>query len=156
MIDTRRVALVAYLTLLPPRCLQGSEGVALDELRETCLNVEPYEVLLGGVETFVPVTPTLFIRVAGGAERMIDLHNRMNRSALATEEQWPYMPHLTIAKMNTEDQARKAASIAHERWEQFTGSRRVLLAEFTFVRELEPNYWRDVASIPLGRSVTKR
>jgi len=182
MMDTRRVALVAYVrtpvgqfvealqrelhpnsrdfaahvTLLPPRCLQGDEADALDDLRQACLDLDPFEIVLGGVETFIPVTPTLYIRVHEGARHMIEIHNRLNRAALQSLEQWPYMPHLTIAKMETEDEARIAALEARERWDKFMGSRRVSFSEFAFVREEAPNCWVDVAGLPLGRSVVNR
>ena len=53
----------AHLTVLPPRCLQGTEAQALETLEEICGGVEPFEVTLGEVETFIPNTPTVFIRV---------------------------------------------------------------------------------------------
>jgi len=182
MMDNRRIALVAYvrtpagqfverlqreflpespyfaahLTLLPPRCLEGSEASALDDLKDTCLEVEPFGVTLGEVETFIPVTPTLFIRVEQAAARMIALHSKMNRGALAAQEQWPYIPHLTIAKMDSEHEARKAFTVAREQWEKFSGSREILVSDLTFVREEEPGRWQDVAGIPLGRGVVRR
>ena len=145
----------AHVTLLPPRCLQDTETVALEELKEGCSEIEPFEVTLGEVETFIPVTPTLFIRIGSSAQRMIDIHNLMNRGALRAEEQWPYMPHMTIAKMNTEYEAHEASVVARKRWEEFSGSRKILLSECTFVREDEPGHWRDIAGIPLGHSVVK-
>lgn len=182
MMDTRRVALVAYIrtpvgqfvealqrelhpqspdfaahvTLLPPRCMQGTEAEALDYLKQACLELEPFEISLGDVETFIPVTPTLFIRVSDGARQMKDIHNRLNRAALASLEQWPYMPHLTIAKLESEEQAITASLTARARWTEFAGSRRVTFSEFAFVREEQPNRWVDVAGFPLGRTVVSR
>jgi hypothetical protein len=118
--------------------------------------VERFEVTLGDVETFIPVTPTVFIRVAHAAHRMRELHDRLNSDALAAEEEWPYMPHLTIAKMSTEELAQQAYIFARDRWAQFVGSRCVPISELTFVREREPNCWVDLAGIPLGRTLLKR
>jgi 2'-5' RNA ligase len=92
----------AHLTILPPRPLQGSELSALETLEDVCNHVEPFEITLGDVDTFVPVTPTVFIRVAHAAYRMQELHDRLNTDGLAANEEWPYMPHLTIVKMTTE------------------------------------------------------
>src|SRR5277367_2843789 len=94
--------LPAHLTLLPPRHLRGSEISALETLEEICGNVEPFEVVLGEAETFVPVTPTVFIRVEQGASRMREVHDRLNTEALSAVEEWPYMPHLTIAMLSSE------------------------------------------------------
>src|SRR5580698_8088609 len=45
--------LAAHVTILPPRRLQGGELSALDTLEDICGQVEPFEVTLGDVETFV-------------------------------------------------------------------------------------------------------
>ena len=148
--------LAAHLTILPPRALQGTEDSALQLLERICGEAEPFEVNLGGVETFMPATPTVYIRVDGAASRMHDLHRRLNTDVLKCREEWPYIPHLTIVKMTSEPLAQKAFSIARERWAQYAGSRRILLERLTFVREDEQNHWLDLAPVPLGRSLVSR
>jgi 2'-5' RNA ligase len=145
--------LAAHVTILPPRLLQGTELSALETLEEICTRVDPFEITLGDVETFVPVTPTVFIRVAHAAYRIQELHDRLNTQALAAQEEWPYMPHLTIVKMTTEEQARGAHVVARDRWAQFQGNRQIHLEELTFVREQDKNRWVDLAGVPLGRSL---
>jgi|SRR5579864_562125 len=140
----------AHVTLLPPRWLQGPESAALETLERYCRQVEPFEVSLGEVETFIPVTPTVFIRVAHAAYRMRELHDLLNTGTLACNEEWPYMPHLTIVKMGAEDQAQFAYRVARARWAEFDGSRSVEVRDLSFVREDSPNRWVDLAAIPLG------
>jgi 2'-5' RNA ligase len=141
----------AHVTLLPPRLLQGPESAALATLEEHCKQVEPFEISLGEVETFIPVTPTVFIRVAHAAYRMRELHDLLNINGLAIREEWPYMPHLTIVKMSAEDQAQYAYRVARARWEEFQGSRCIEVRDLTFVREEGTYHWVDLASIQLGR-----
>ena len=148
--------LSAHVTILPPRCLQGNEHSARELLAELCSSVDPFEITLGDVETFVPVTPTVFIRVAHAAYKMRELHDRLNTKSLLAGEEWPYMPHLTIVKMETERQAKDAFQIAHQRWNYYTGTRRVRIAELTFVREQHENKWVDLTPIPLGRTLVSR
>jgi 2'-5' RNA ligase len=148
--------LPAHLTILPPRVLQASELSALEMLEEVCSRVEPFEVGLGEAETFAPVTPTLFIRVDSAAYRMRELHDRLNTDALKADEEWPYMPHLTIAKLSSENLAQQAFLTARDRWAEFRGSRRIWVNELTFVREQHQNRWVDVAGVPLGRSLVNR
>src|ERR1039458_1684095 len=136
--------LPAHLTLLPPRQLQGGELSALETVEDICGQAERFEVTLGDVETFVPVTPTVFIRVAHAGYRMHELHDRLNTRALAAKEEWPYMPHLTIVKISTEELAQQAYIIARDRWAQFVGGRGVQVSELTFVREREQNRWVDL------------
>jgi 2'-5' RNA ligase len=148
--------LPAHLTILPPRRLQGGELSALETVEDVCSQAEPFEVTLSEVETFVPVTPTVFIRVAHAAYRMHQLHDRLNTKALACGEEWPYMPHLTIVKLSTEELAQQAYIFSRDRWALFAGSRHIPISELTFVREQEQNRWEDLAGIPLGRSLMKR
>ena len=140
----------AHLTLLPPRPLQGTENAALQVLAAICGRTEPFEVTLGGMDSFAPTTPTVYIRVAYGAMQMCELHEQLNTQALQFVEEWAYIPHLTIAKMPSEAAAEQALRIAGQRWEQYTGGRRVLLERLTFVREESPNCWIDLAPVPLG------
>ncbi len=145
--------LAAHITFLPPRPLRGTETQALQALAGICSQAEPFEVTLGDVESFVPTTPTIYIPVAHSASRLLELHDQLNAQALAFAEEWPYIPHLTIAKMPTEEAANQALGVARERWRQYAGSRRILLDRLTFVREESPNCWVDLAPVLLGGSL---
>ena len=148
--------LAAHLTILPPRPLQGTESSALQVLERICGGEEPFEVTLGDVETFIPVTPTVYIRVQGSAARMSELHSKLNTEALAFKEEWPYIPHLTIVRMSGEQPAQTAFQIARQRWADYSGSRRILLERLTFVREDVENHWVDLAPVPLGGRLVSR
>ncbi|HEV2401898.1 MAG TPA: 2'-5' RNA ligase family protein [Candidatus Sulfotelmatobacter sp.] len=148
--------LAAHLTILPPRPLRGTESSALQILERICGEEEPFEVSLGAVETFVPVTPTVFIRIETAAQRMADLHQKLNTEELTFSEEWPYIPHLTIAKMGAQQSAEEAFQTARQRWDDYSGSRRILLERLTFVREESPNCWVDLAPVLLGRRLVSR
>ena len=147
----RQAHLPAHISVLPPRRLKGTEAEALDTLESVCSAVEPFEIVLGEVATFVPATPTVFLRVAHAAYRMRELHDRLNVAALHGEEQWPYMPHLTIFRMDSVAQATPALEEARRRWDNYQETRRVLIEQVTFVREAGANRWIDLAPVPLGR-----
>ena len=118
-----------------------------------CSQAEPFEVTLGDVQSFVPTTPTVYIRVTSGASRLQELHDQLNKQLLAFAEEWPYIPHLTVVKMATEPMAEQALRVARERWQQYAGSRRILLDRLTFVREDAQNCWVDLAPVLLGGSL---
>ena len=145
--------LAAHLTLLPPRPLPGTEAAALQGVGRICGQAEPFEVTLGDMQSFVPATPTVYIRVTYGASRLQELHDQLNQQTLAFVEEWPYIPHLTIVKMATEPMAEQALRIARERWQHYSGSRRILLDRLTFVREDAQNCWVDLAPVLLGGSL---
>lgn len=143
--------LPAHLTILPPRYLPGSEHAALSMLERICSEEQPFEVNLGEVETFIPVTPTVYIRVDGQATRVNELHAHLNVGGLASHEEWPYIPHLTIVKMSSQQAAVDACRVARQRWAAYKLSRRILLETLTFVREDAENCWVDLAPLSLGR-----
>ena len=143
--------LPAHLSILPPRQLNGTEAAALEVVERVCSGIAPFEVEMGEVETFIPITPTVFIRVAHAAYRMRELHDRLNVDVLLAEEQWTYMPHLTIFRMDTVEQAAPALYEAKHRWEGYQETRRVLMNQLTFVRQSGANNWIDLAPVPLGR-----
>lgn len=142
--------LAAHLTILPPRDLLGSEAAALEFLEEACRRMVPFRVDLGEVETFLPATPTVFIQVKQGASRLRELHDQLCFRGLGCEEDWPYIPHLTIVKTEEDEQARAASVIAQQRWAEFRGQRQVDVDELMFVREND-GCWSDLALVPLGR-----
>lgn len=145
--------LPAHVTILPPRTLQGSEAAAGELITQICRTVEPFEIAMGDVETFSPVTPTIFIRVAHAAYRIRELHDRLNNGALHYDEPWPYMPHLTIVKLPDDEQAVQAALEARQRWANYPGSRRLPIEQLTFVRQADVAYcWEDLLPVPLGQS----
>ncbi len=139
----------AHLTILPPRCLNGSEQDAVQLLREICRATVPFHVTMGDVETFIPTTPTVFIRVAHGAYRMRELHDEVNRGAMEYVEPWPYMPHLTIAKMDTVEEALKVLGIARQRWDMFKLPRKIRIDSLAFVKG-NGDRWVDLAELPFG------
>ncbi len=139
----------AHLTILPPRPLHGTEQQAIDLLTQISQAASPFDVTLGDVETFIPLTPTVFLRVARGAYRMRELHDKLNREVLAFEEPYPYMPHLTIAKMDEAEEARKVLGIARQRWRDYTGSRDARIESITFVKGTGDR-WLDLAEVRLG------
>jgi 2'-5' RNA ligase len=141
--------LPAHITVLPPRCLQGSENAARATLEELCRDQLPFQIALGDVESFVPRTPVVFLRVAHAAYKMRELHDRLNTGPLLFDEPWPYMPHVTIIKTEAAH-AQAALAGIRQRWADYQGTRQVAIAELCFVRQNEGLRWEDLALIPLG------
>lgn len=144
--------LPTHLTVLPPRPLQGSEEDAVTMLRQLGTTVTPFEVGLGEVESFLPITPTVFIRVSFAGYRMRELHDLMNRDSLAYTETLPYMPHVTVAKLESNERAEEVLRSSQTRWHAYQGSHRISVARLTFVRGHE-HTWTDLADIDLSAPV---
>ena len=148
--------LPAHITVLPPRPLGASESHAISMLSELCRTVQPFEIGVGEVETFVPTTPTLFLRISHAAYKMRELHDRINNGVLKGEEPWLYMPHLTIAKFASDEQVQAVREVVEERWRLYSGSRRIRIDELMLVREADNLAWQDVAPVPLTSEVASR
>jgi 2'-5' RNA ligase len=149
--------LPAHITVLPPRRLCGTEADSLVMVERICQDVNPFEVTLGDVENFMPITPTVFIRVGFAAYRLRELHDRLNAEGLYCDEQWPFMPHLTIAKVDTMEIATKALQIARQRWAGFDQPRKVWVDELTFVRQGDDcDTWVDIAPVKLGKRLVAK
>jgi len=141
--------LPTHLTVLPPRPLQGSEEDAVTMLRQMGATVAPFQVALGEVESFLPITPTVFIRVSYAGYRMRELHDRMNRAPLAYVETLPYMPHVTVAKLDSVERAEEVLRSSKTRWQNYHGSHNIAVERLTFVRGHE-HTWTDLAEIDLS------
>jgi len=141
--------LAAHVSILPPRPLSGTEEQAFEMLRRRCSMVEPFEIEFGEVESFIPTTPTVFIRVAHKGYRMRELHDTLNVEGLAYAEPLVYMPHLTIAKLATMERAREVFDLSVERWHNFKGPRRTRIDNVTFVRGRDCQ-WTDIEELSLA------
>jgi len=141
----------AHITILPPRPLMGTEEQAVEMLQEVCASAQPFDITMGDVESFIPATPTVFIRVAYGAYRMRELHDQFNINGLEFCEPWPYMPHLTIVKADTQSEAEQVLGMARNRWENFKDGRKIRIDSITFVKG-NGDRWLDVAPLPLGEA----
>jgi 2'-5' RNA ligase len=141
--------LPTHLTVLPPRPLLGSEEDAVTMLRQMSAPVAAFEVELGEVESFLPITPTVFIRVSYAGYRMRELHDLLNRDGLAYNETLPYMPHVTIAKLDSNERAAEVLRSSKTRWDNYPGSHRISVERLTFVRGSEDT-WTDLAEINLS------
>jgi len=141
--------LPTHLTVLPPRPLHGSEEDAVSMLRRLAATVAPFQVALGEVESFLPITPTVFIRVSYAGYRMRELHDLMNRDPLAYDEPLPYMPHVTVAKLDSTERAEQVLQTSKTRWQNYHGLHNISVEHLTFVRG-HAHTWTDLADINLS------
>jgi 2'-5' RNA ligase len=146
--------LAAHITILPPRRLTIPEHDAIQLLQRVLSATDAFEVSLDRVESFYPVTPTVYLKVDASVRRLRDLHDRLNLGPLTYAEEWPYAPHLTIVKMPEMAQTDAVLAEARLRWGRYHGPRTVRIEELTFVREGEHRPWVDLATIGLRRPVT--
>lgn len=89
----------AHITLVPPVNVPADRvGEALAVLRAAASATSPFEVTLGPVATFHPVTPVLYLAVGGdGVDELVRLRDRVFREPLSRRLTHPFVPHVTLA-----------------------------------------------------------
>jgi 2'-5' RNA ligase len=140
----------AHITLLPPRPLLGPVADAGRTLEKLSGQLKPIEVTFGEVRSFQPISPTIYLSIAKGADRVAAMHDALNTGEFLCYEALPYIPHLTIAAHANDEQVERAAQIARARWAAYTGPRSALIKELVFAVDPEMgNHWDDLDTFPL-------
>ncbi len=71
--------LPTHISVPPPRPLHGSEADAMSMLQSLSATVAPFQVELAEVASFLPTTPTVFIRLCHAGYKLRELHDLLNR-----------------------------------------------------------------------------
>ena len=96
--DTTAAQIPTHITLIPPAEVdEGEIDVVTDHLADAAAAVEPFDIHLRGTGTFRPVSPVVFVTLAEGISSCELLADAVRRGPLATELDFPYHPHVTIA-----------------------------------------------------------
>ncbi|WP_109776454.1 2'-5' RNA ligase family protein [Quadrisphaera granulorum] len=89
----------AHVTLVPPTAVRRADLPAVREhLARATAASGPFRVELDGADTFRPVTPVVYVRLAAGAGECADLEGRVRSGVLGTQRRFPFHPHVTVAQ----------------------------------------------------------
>jgi 2'-5' RNA ligase len=135
----------AHITALPPRKLQMSDADAVKSFQRN--KVQTIKIEAGDVCTFRPLSPTIYLDLRRGQEEFWRLHGQLGAAPLAGKPDWPFVPHLTLAKLEDFKDVTRVLQHARDRWRDYQGTRSFLVTELTLVREAGPGVWLDLASI---------
>jgi 2'-5' RNA ligase len=110
--DPMARAIPTHVTLLPPSEVGREElPVIEDHLAKAAVGGRPFSMLLQGTDTFRPVSPVTFVRVAQGAAECAATEALVRSGVLARETRFPYHPHVTVAHELPEDVLSRAQEI---------------------------------------------
>jgi 2'-5' RNA ligase len=152
--DPGLAAWLAHVTILPPRPLPAPLDESLEIIRKRCALVEPFEAVIQDATTFWPVSGVVYLSFSDGVERLVQLHDALNSSALAQQEAFPYVPHVTIAQDLDEAGTQKVLSDVAREWAQYDARRAFDIASLSLVQHTTGNRWINLAPIPLGDLLT--
>lgn len=87
-----------HLTLVPPvNVAAGAMADAVVVLREAAKATRPLDLRLGPATTFDPVTPVVYLQVAGEVEALRALRDRVFTPPLSRSLTHSFVPHVTVA-----------------------------------------------------------
>jgi 2'-5' RNA ligase len=125
---------------------------AIVELNEESHEFPPFEVELGDVQIF-PVSNVIYIALAKGESAVRTLHDRLERGNLKYKCKFEFHPHITIGQNLDPDYVKEALRIAGTRWSVYNGPRTFLVDSLSFVQNVAPDLWLDLARVPLAQPV---
>src|SRR5450759_4806253 len=87
-----------HITLLSPTEIADDEGPEInDHLRRVAADQQPFTMLLRSTGTFRPISPVVFVQVAGGISACEKIEQAIRTGPLKREVQFYYHPHVTVA-----------------------------------------------------------
>ena len=98
-----------HVTLMPPFATAQDDVPAIEQhlAQASALNLA-FRIHLRGTGTFRPVSPVVFITVVEGISACEQLAFSVRRGPLATDLEFPYHPHVTVAHHLEEDRLDRA------------------------------------------------
>jgi len=143
----------AHVTILPPRPLHAEINSMIQELAEETRLFPPFEIVLGEIRVF-PVSNVIYVSIARGEHQLHALHENLNSGQLEYDGPFPYHPHITIAQdICPPEKGPELAARAREAWQAYDGPRNFMVEKLSFVQNVAPQTWVDVAQVPLAMPV---
>jgi 2'-5' RNA ligase len=125
--DGQARAIPTHVTLLPPTAVPNEQAEAVvAHLAAVARRMRPFELLLEGTDTFRPVSPVVFVRVARGGDRCDGVQRAVRTGPLLRDLTFPFHPHVTVAHHLDDDALDRAAKELAEFSAHFTVSAFVL------------------------------
>ena len=143
----------AHITFLPPRPLSVPMEEAAAETRRLLEGVEPFEVELGSVRVF-PQTNILYLSLEEGTDSVLDLHALLNQGKLFANEDFEFIPHLTLSGALPPAEVDEALNQTESAWKISSHLRRFLVSDVVLLWQ-DDRDWLRLSSYPLTRKSSK-
>jgi 2'-5' RNA ligase len=143
--DPMARAIPTHVTLLPPTEVGRADLADIeDHLAKAAALGHPFPMLLQGTDTFRPISPVTFVRVAAGAEQCAATEALVRSGVLHREARFPYHPHVTVAHELPEDVLSRAQEILAGYEARF------LVSGFALYLHGDDGVWRVRRYFPYG------
>ncbi|MDR0366882.1 MAG: 2'-5' RNA ligase family protein [Bifidobacteriaceae bacterium] len=133
-----------HITLIPPSAVdQAQLDNLVKDVRRRAEGFKAFRIRLQGVDTFRPVTPVVFAKLADGFEACCQLERLIRPAIPGFEDRFPYHPHLTLAHGDCQATLNQAESLWQSVDEAFTA------ATFSLTRIVSEREWQLLAEVQL-------
>jgi 2'-5' RNA ligase len=144
----------AHITVLPPRPLKAAVDSVSSEAQNILSRSQPFSVELSSVRVFHE-TNILYLDIAGGNDALHELHDALNMGLLAYEENFDFLPHLTISGPVPMNHLAKVRAEAERVWKEHPAETKFEVDEVVALWQPlhgSPDDWNRVWSQKLGDS----
>jgi 2'-5' RNA ligase len=142
--DVTAEKIPTHITLVPPTEV-GHLAPVEEHLAERAVRHGAFRIHLRGTGTFRPVSPVVFVNVVEGISQCEQLAFDCRSGPLASELQFPYHPHVTIAHHLSDERMDQA-------FEELAGLEcRFDVAEFHLYLHDADTGWQPDTSFALGQ-----
>lgn len=146
--DPMAESVPSHVTLMPPMELERDDFEDICEiLTAVAGGLRPFPMRLRGTGTFRPVSPVVFIAVSQGISYTEMLAKAVRSQLGATEPQFPFHPHVTVAH-NLDEQS---LDRAYDELSDFACD--FLVESFHLYLHTDADGWRPKREFRLGRQV---
>lgn len=140
----------AHVTLVPPINLRTEQlPAALAVLREAARDRDGFELLLGPVATFDPVSPTIHLAAHGEVDELVALQRSVFLAPLERRVDHAYVPHCTLVQAAPLHRIRAAITALGDYAVPCTVDRVVMLEERRDSAR-QHRVWEPMADVWLG------
>jgi len=140
----------AHITVLPPRPLTCDPAEAAEFARQRLSPFEPFEVSGGDVEVFSS-TQVIYLSLTSGKCELTQMHDVLNTEFLHHDEEFKYIPHITLGQKLIDNSFDRCLTMARKRWEEFGAHPPLRIETLTVVQQRIDGNWKDLAELELGR-----
>jgi len=145
----------SHVTILPPRKLRGAPGDLSADLARRLEIMEALEISIGEIEVFA-ATNVIYLAIQTGREALDCAHDLLAQGVFASEEPYPFHPHITLAQEFPAGRLVEFLARARVLWAEWRKERRFVLERLSFVRGLDLSTWEHISEHELNRSQALR
>jgi 2'-5' RNA ligase len=139
----------AHVTILPPRPIHDDLKETVEQITNDISGVPAFWAELSEIAVF-PESNVIYLALSQGTGQLRQLYQLLNCGCLQYTETFPYHPHITIVQNPLPDEVQRMADLARERWAAYSGPRGFMVSVLSFVQNVAPSIWADVAALALG------